>query len=147
MSRHVLTLQYKAIHCHTVKLRAKVQAMPATAFAPAPRKAATRRSAATRNAAKSEPLSMRVDNETRSLIDRAATALGQTRTEFMLASARERATEVLLNRSFFVLGDSDWNAFTAALDEAPPANTKLRALLTRKAPWQESASKSKRKAA
>lgn len=124
--------------------------MTATALAPAPRKAATRRAAPAKVAIKADPpLSMRVDNETKSLIDRAANALGQTRTEFMLASARERATEVLLNRSLFILGDNDWNAFTSALDEAPPANAKLRALLSRKAPWQESQPKAqpKRKAA
>ena len=119
--------------------------MSATALAPAPRKAATRRVASTKNSTKAEPLSMRVDSETRMLIDRAATALGQTRTEFVLASARERATDVLLNRSLFILGDNDWNAFTAALDEAPAANAKLRALLSRKAPWQESEQRSRRK--
>ena len=121
--------------------------MSATTLAHASRKAAARRVASTKIAAKAEPLSMRVDRETRMLIDRAATSLGQTRTEFMLSSARERATEVLLNRSLFILGDSDWDAFTAALDEAPPANSKLRALLSRKAPWEECEPQTKRKAA
>ena len=88
---------------------------------------------------------MRIDFESKALIDRAATALGQNRTEFMLASARERATEVLLNRSLLSLGDSDWTAFATALDEAPPANAKLRALLSKKAPWEESQSKARRK--
>ena len=121
--------------------------MSATALATAPRRAAQRRAA--KSITHTEPpLSMRVDSATKSLIDRAADVLGQSRTEFVLSSARERATEVLLNRSLFILGDNDWNAFTAALDEAPPANAKLRAMLSRKAPWDESEPKTtKRKAA
>ena len=127
--------------------------MSAPASTHAPRKAATRRaasasaSASVKVSAKAEPVSMRIDDKTKSLIDRAATVLGQSRTEFMLASARERATEVLLNRSLFMLGDREWNSFTAALDEAPPANSKLRALLSRKVPWDASEPKSKRKVA
>ena len=61
--------------------------------------------------------------------------MGQTRTEFMLSSARERATDVLLNRSLFVLGGRDWKAFSDALDEPPSANPKLKALMAKKAPW------------
>lgn len=120
--------------------------MAATALAPASRKPAKRRAATmTPQPAKSEPLSMRVDFETRSLIDRAADALGQTRTEFVLASARERATEVLLNRSLFSLGNNDWVNFVNALDDAPGANAELRALLLRKAPWDQSMPKVSRR--
>ena len=121
--------------------------MSATAVAPTSRKAASRRAASTRTVTKAEPLSMRIDSETRTLIDRAASALGQTRTEFMLASARERATDVLLNRSMFVLDDRDWNAFTAALDELPRANSELRTLLSKKAPWEKTQVNAKRRPA
>jgi uncharacterized protein (DUF1778 family) len=113
--------------------------MTATALARAPRTAARRQASKAKAPVTPKgdaPLSMRVDSETRSLIDRAATALGQTRTEFMLASARERATEVLLNRTLFVLKGADWNAFVDALDNPPPPNAKLKALLARRAPWE-----------
>ena len=90
-------------------------------------------------------MSLRVDHKTRSLIDRAAEALGQTRTEFMLASARERATDILLSQSLFVLGGRDWTNFANALDEAPDANAELRTLLSKKAPWDESLPKAKRR--
>lgn len=86
---------------------------------------------------KAEPMSLRMDNHTRSLIDRAATVLGQNRTEFMLTSARERATEVLLNQRFFGLPLSEWEAFSAVLDNPPPPNAKLKALLAKKAPWED----------
>ncbi len=115
--------------------------MTAPATAPAQRKSAKQRPT------RAEPMSLRVDHETRSLIDRAAEALGQTRTEFMLASARERATEILLNQSLFVLDGREWSNFVSALDEAPEADAELRALLSRKAPWDESPPKAKRRSA
>jgi uncharacterized protein (DUF1778 family) len=81
-------------------------------------------------------LSLRIDQLTRDLIDRAAEALGQTRTEFMLTSARERATDVLLNQTLFRLNETDWKAFASALDNPPSANAELKALLTEKDPWE-----------
>lgn len=89
------------------------------------------------NSSRAEPMSLRMDAATKSLIDRAAIALGQSRTDFMLISARERATEVLLNQSFFRLPGADWSAFTSALDSPPPPNAKLKALLARKMPWED----------
>lgn len=86
--------------------------------------------------AKAEPMSLRIDHETRSLIERAAGILGQNKTEFMLASARDRATEVLLNQTFFQLPSADWHAFVGALDNPPPPNAKLKALLARRMPWE-----------
>jgi uncharacterized protein (DUF1778 family) len=86
-------------------------------------------------AAKGSSLSLRVDQQTRLLIDRAADALGQTRTEFMLATARSRATEILLNQRLFVLNHSDWASFVSALDAPMPRNAKLKALLAREPIW------------
>lgn len=88
-------------------------------------------------AGKGAPISLRVDEETRSLVDRAASVLGQTRTDFMLSSARDRATEILLNQTFFRLPTPDWEAFVSALDNPPPPNAKLKALLAQKAPWED----------
>ena len=88
---------------------------------------------------KDNSVNLRVDDETKFLIDRAAFALGQSRTEFMLRSARERATEILLNQTLFVLGGANWSAFVDALDTPPPPNAKLKALLLRKAPWDDQA--------
>ena len=104
-------------------------AAPAAAFKPKrPRKGAG-------NPAKVEALSLRVDPQTRFLIDRAADALGQTRTEFMLATARSKATEILLGQRLFALNDAEWSDFASALDAPMPANAKLKALLGRKRAW------------
>ena len=85
---------------------------------------------------KDKSLSLRIDEKTRYLIDLAADSLGQSRTEFMLSSARDRAIDVLLDQRIFVLSGADWGAFTEALDNPPPPNAKLKALLARKAPWE-----------
>ena len=90
-------------------------------------------------------INLRASHKQKALIDRAAEALGQTRTEFMLASARERATDILLSQSLFVLGGRGWTNFANALDEAPDANAELRTLLSKKAPWDESLPKAKRR--
>jgi uncharacterized protein (DUF1778 family) len=117
--------------------------MATTGLAPDSPRKSTRRSrrtsrpgAKTSGKAKSAPMSLRMDAETRTLIDRAASVVGQNRTDFMLASARDRATEILLNQTFFALPKSDWDAFVGALDSPPPPNAKLKALLARKMPWE-----------
>jgi uncharacterized protein (DUF1778 family) len=111
-------------------------APPAPATRTAVKRRAQPRSKARAAASKGDaPLSLRVDSETRSIIDRAASALGQTRTEFMLSSARERAIEVLLDQRLFVLNDASWATFVESLDNPPSANAKLKALLARVPIW------------
>jgi uncharacterized protein (DUF1778 family) len=53
----------------------------------------------------------------------------------MLATARSRATEILLNQKLFVLNHSDWASFVSALDAPMPSNAKLKALLAREPIW------------
>jgi uncharacterized protein (DUF1778 family) len=107
--------------------------MPVATLERAPRVKATR---PTRKApAKDKMLSIRADVETTSLIDRAASVVGQSRSDFVLRTARERATEILLNRRLFTLNDADWARFVDGLDNPPPPNAKLKALLARVPIW------------
>jgi uncharacterized protein (DUF1778 family) len=53
------------------------------------------------------------------------------------ASARDAATEALLNQTVFRLSGAEWDAFVSALDNPPPPNAKLKALLARTAPWDD----------
>ena len=80
-------------------------------------------------------INLRTDEPTRALIDRAASAVGQNRTEFMLASARAYAQEVLLNEVYFQLNDSDWQALNAVLANPPPPNAALKRLMARTPSW------------
>jgi uncharacterized protein (DUF1778 family) len=117
--------------------------MPATALArdthrrPARRGRAQEGSAKKRDKTTSDPMSFRLDRDTRSLMDRACLVNGENMSQFIHASIRDRATEVLLNQTYFRLPTAEWNAFVSALDSPPPPNAKLKALLARKAPWED----------
>ncbi len=69
------------------------------------------------------------------LIDRAAEALGKSRSDFMLETASREAEAVLLDRRLFILDDEKFQQFVELLDAPPTENENLRQLLTTKAPW------------
>lgn len=81
-------------------------------------------------------INLRASKDDRDLIDRAAAVRHVTRTEFMLASARNAAMDALLDQSFFKLDAARWDAFVAALDAPPKDNPRLKRLLAKKAPWE-----------
>ena len=80
-------------------------------------------------------INLRIEAQTRRLIDDAAAVLGKTRTEFMIDSARTRAVDVLLDQRLFVLDDAGFDSFVAALDNPPATLPKLRALMRRTPTW------------
>ena len=83
-----------------------------------------------------DTINMRVPQQTRQLIDRAAAVSGKSRTEFMLESARQRAVDVLLDQCHFVLEPDVYDAFVKALDNPPPPDAKLIAMMNRKPLWE-----------
>jgi uncharacterized protein (DUF1778 family) len=80
-------------------------------------------------------INLRISDERRALIDRAAQAAGKDRTEFMLDAATREATLVLLDQRYFQLDRDAFDRFAAALDAAPADNPRLRKLLGTKPPW------------
>lgn len=102
----------------------------------APQKPATASFGA--NASKGS-INLRVETQTRQLIDDAATVLGKTRTEFMVEAARRQAIDVLLDQRLFVLDPEGYDAFLHALDNPIAPGPKLRALLRRSPAWQKQA--------
>ena len=82
-------------------------------------------------------INLRSDAATRRLIDSAAEALGQNRTEFMLTTARVRAQEVLLSQTHFILSEADWADFQAALEAPPVPTPELVALISSTPPWAD----------
>src|SRR5215475_8503150 len=82
-------------------------------------------------------INLRIETQTRRLIDEAAAILGKTRTEFMIESARRQAIDVLLDQRLFVLDSKRYNAFMHALDNPPAPGPKLRSLLRRVPAWQK----------
>ena len=84
-----------------------------------------------------ETINLRATRKQKRLIDRAAEALGRSRSDFMLDIACREAESVLLDRRYFVLSDDAFRKFTAMLDKPPKDNPKLRRLLETKAPWEK----------
>ena len=83
-----------------------------------------------------ETINLRASAEQKALIDRAASCLGKTRTEFMLDCAREAAENTLLDRRLFILDDAQFAEFTACLDAPVEPTEALRKLLTTPSPWE-----------
>ena len=92
--------------------------------------------AATATAARTRTINIRIEEERRTLIDRAAEAAGKDRTQFVLDAATREATTVLLDQRYFQLDTDAFAKFNAALDASPAENARLRELLSRKAPWE-----------
>src|SRR3954465_739049 len=82
-------------------------------------------------------INLRIETQTRQLIDDAAAVLGKTRTEFMIESARRQAIDVLLDQRLFVLDPDRYDAFMDALDNPPAPGPKLRSLLRRVPAWRK----------
>ena len=81
-------------------------------------------------------VNLRIESDTRRLIDDAAALLGKTRTEFMVETARRHAIDVLLDRRLFRLDPDGYDAFMHALDNPPAPGPKLRALMRRVPAWR-----------
>lgn len=81
-------------------------------------------------------ISMRMNDDDRSLIDHAAVLSGKSRSEFMLDAARRAASEAILDRTLFRMKPTDFSRFIALLDAPPQPNAKLRRLMQAKAPWE-----------
>lgn len=81
-------------------------------------------------------INLRIEAQTRQLIDDAAAVLGKTRTEFMIESARRQAIDVLLDQRLFSLAPDRFDAFVQALDAPPAPGPKLKALLRRVPAWR-----------
>lgn len=79
---------------------------------------------------------VRVSQQTKQLIDSAASAVGKTLSEFVLDSAQRQAINVLLDQRLFILDAERYDAFLSALDNPPPAGKALKALMRRQPQWQ-----------
>jgi uncharacterized protein (DUF1778 family) len=80
-------------------------------------------------------LSLRIKQDLRGLIDRAAELAGKNRTDFVLDAARQAAEDALMDRTVFSLDKKAWDAFVARLDAKPQPNAKLRKTLKAASPW------------
>jgi uncharacterized protein (DUF1778 family) len=84
-----------------------------------------------------QTLNIRIKADARSLIDRAAQARGQNRTDFILEAARLAAEEALLDRSMLSVSGEAYREFLARLDAPPKLNARLRKTMRKPAPWDK----------
>lgn len=86
------------------------------------------------NATKTSRLNLRVAPADDALLRQAAELLGETMSEFLVESARERAERLVADRTRFVLADEQWCAFCAALDRPAEVKPAVRELFERLRP-------------
>lgn len=80
-------------------------------------------------------INIRAPAARRTLIDHGAEIAGKTRTDFMLDAACEKAEELLLDRTLFVVDTDRFERFQQLLD-APVNREAFDRLMRRKAPWE-----------
>jgi len=84
-----------------------------------------------------QTINLRASHKQKALIDRAAEALGRSRSDFMLDTACREAETVLLDRRYFALSREVFQRFTALLDTPPARTHKLQRFLRTKAMWDK----------
>lgn len=85
---------------------------------------------------KRDTLNIRIKPEERSLIDRAASVRGKTRTDFVLEAACLAAEEVVLDQRLIVVDPDAYASFLACLDKPPQPNDRLLKTMRTTPPWQ-----------
>ena len=83
-----------------------------------------------------ETLNIRIATQARSLIDRAAKARGQNRTDFILDAARRAAEDTLLDRALIAVSAKAYADFVARLDEPAKPSEQLRRTMQASLPWK-----------
>lgn len=89
-----------------------------------------------KRARRDKTINVRASSHTVSVIDKAASLLGQTRTDFVLESASKNAERVLLDQTLFPLGQEQYDAVLQILDNPAPPTEKLKQLMAKRAPWE-----------
>jgi uncharacterized protein (DUF1778 family) len=77
---------------------------------------------------------LRVSPADDELFREAAAAIGESVSEFLVASGRERAEAILADRTEFVLDSRAWREFSAALDRPAEVNPAVVELMRRQPP-------------
>lgn len=84
-----------------------------------------------------QAVNLRIRQETRALIDRAALALGRTRSDFMIEASRRAAEETILDQAVIAVSREKYGAFLEALDSPPQPNERLRATMQAVPVWEK----------
>ncbi|MBN9983104.1 DUF1778 domain-containing protein [Rhizobium laguerreae] len=80
-------------------------------------------------------VSLRVRDDVRVLIDRAAKAVGKTRSDFMIDASRRAAEDALLDQTLVRVDPESYKHDLAVLDQ-PPRGEGFERLMNAPKPWQ-----------
>ncbi|ECP1951362.1 DUF1778 domain-containing protein [Salmonella enterica] len=86
--------------------------------------------------AKDVPVNFRAKQSQRDLIDRAAQLLSKTRTDFILDTMTEKATEVLLDQRLFIVDEEQYQTILDILETPLSENEGYQRLMARKPAWE-----------
>ncbi|WP_298610913.1 DUF1778 domain-containing protein [uncultured Thiothrix sp.] len=86
---------------------------------------------------KPTPLNIRIRQEQRNMIEKAARILDKTVSDFVRDAALKDAENTLLDRTSFHLEPEAWELFNKALNTPPAENAGLRNLMLRKPVWEK----------
>ena len=81
-------------------------------------------------------VNLRVREDTRTLIDRAAQSQGKSRSEFMIDAARRAAEEALLDQTLVRVEPETYAHFLNVLDK-PPGGAGYKRLMRATKPWKD----------
>lgn len=85
-------------------------------------------------AAKTARRNLRVSPVDDDLFRQAAAVIGESVSEFLVESGRERAEMIMADRTQFVLDRNAWKAFTVALDRPAEVKPAVARLMSRSRP-------------
>jgi len=77
-------------------------------------------------ALKKQRIDLRLSDDDKSLIEEAAAMSNLTITQFMVATASERAAQVIEQHRRLVLSEDSWNRVMDAIDNPPEPNERLK---------------------
>lgn len=78
------------------------------------------------SALKKQRIDLRLTDDDKSMIEEAAAMTNQTITQFMVASASERAAEVIEQHRRLILSEESWNLVMDAISNPPAPNDRLK---------------------
>jgi uncharacterized protein (DUF1778 family) len=91
---------------------------------------------AAKSSVRRKPVNLRIDNDVRLLIDRAAALRGTSRSAFMIEAARQTAEQTVLDQAVMTVSPEAYAEFLALLDAPPQPNDRLLKTMRTPAPWK-----------
>jgi uncharacterized protein (DUF1778 family) len=82
-----------------------------------------------------KPVNLRIREDVRALIDRAAKIRGKTRSDFMIDAAYRAAEDTLLDQTLVKVDAESYERYLSVLDK-PPSGEGFARLMKARKPWQ-----------